>query len=162
MKRRTNKYHNKKVTIDGIRFASTSEGNRYLELKAEKEAGRIRDFSRQPRYLLQESFRKNGELFRAIHYVADFLIINLDGSQTIEDVKGWLGYTTPEFKLKRKLFEYRYPDLTLTITQMKRKGKPPRSKVRTPDNPGRKKKRQVRKGARPDSPLTVPPDHRLS
>ena len=34
------------------------------------------------------------------------------------------GYTTPEFKLKRKLFEYKFPALSLIL--LKRSGKPKR------------------------------------
>jgi hypothetical protein len=136
MRQRGNKYHNKKVVHDGIKFASKSEGERYLELKAMQEKGEIRDLVIQPKFILQESFRKNGELFRAIHYVADFQY-NQHGPSglklVIEDVKGYMGYTTPEFKIKRKLFEARYPDLSLTITQMNNRKKTPVRKLKGKD-----------------------------
>lgn len=51
-------------------------------------------------------------VFRAIHYIADFRVIYQDGHIEIEDVKG---VETEAFKIKRKLFEAAYPDLTLKI-----------------------------------------------
>ena len=63
-------------------------------------------------------------LIRDIRYLADFKIWYGPHNVAIEDVKGWGGYTTPEFKLKRKLFEYKYPGLTLIL--LKRAGKPKR------------------------------------
>jgi hypothetical protein len=130
MRKLGNKYHNKKVVHDGIKFASKSEGERYLELKAMEAEGDIKDLVLQPKFILQESFRKNGELFRAIHYVADFQYTTVFGHLVIEDVKGYMGYTTPEFKIKRKLFEARYPELSLTITQMNNRKKTPVRKLK--------------------------------
>ena len=68
----SNKYKNKKITIDGHEFPSKKEGNRYLELKLLQRAGEIRNLELQPRFLLQESFKKNGKTYRKIEYVADF------------------------------------------------------------------------------------------
>lgn len=99
------KYGNKKMTIDGITFDSIAEAKYYEQLKWLKEANQIKDFILQPRFLLQESFRKNGKTFRKIEYVADFEIHNLDGSIEIIDVKG---HETKEFLIKKKLFEKRY------------------------------------------------------
>ena len=36
------KYHNKKVIIDGIKFDSKKEANRYQELKLMQRAGKIK------------------------------------------------------------------------------------------------------------------------
>lgn len=51
-------------------------------------------------------------VFRGISYIADFRVTYDDGRVVIEDVKG---IETEAFKLKRKLFEAAYPDLTLSI-----------------------------------------------
>ena len=110
-----------KVEIDGIKFASPGEAERYLELCIRNIKGDLW-FRCQPKFELQQKFRKNGILFRPIHYIADFEITFPDGHIEIEDVKGWGGYTTPDFKLKRKLFEFKYPDLALIL--LKRAGKP--------------------------------------
>lgn len=107
------KYGNKKTVVDGITFDSKAEAIYYNQLKWLKQAKQIKDFKLQPRFLLQDSFRKNGKLFRKIEYIADFEVINLDGSTEIIDIKGTI---TKEFALKRKLFELKYVD---SITLLK-------------------------------------------
>lgn len=117
-----NKYKNHAVIIDGTRFASKGEAQRYVELKLLKKNGDILDFELQPAFELQPRFTKNGVKYREIRYLADFRVTYPDGRQTIEDVKGKGGYTTPEFILKRKMFEYRFPELNLEIVQRTGKG----------------------------------------
>jgi hypothetical protein len=63
--------------------------------------------------LLQEAFEKNGRKFRKIEYVADFEVHHLDGSIEVIDVKGM---ETEAFKIKRKLFEKKYPHKLSLIT----------------------------------------------
>lgn len=111
--RRISKYGNKGTIVDGIKFSSQKEARRYMELKLMKQAGIVRDFEMQPKYLLQEAFRKNGKLIRAIYYIADFKVTYADGHEEIEDVKGQ--YMTEVFKLKWKIWDKCYPDLTLKI-----------------------------------------------
>ena len=106
-----NKYRNKKVIVDEKEFDSKREGNRYKELKLLERAGEIKDLELQPRFLLQDSFKKNGRTFRKIEYVADFKYIE-NGKAIVEDVKG---IQTDVFKLKHKIFERVYPDLELRI-----------------------------------------------
>lgn len=68
-----NKYRNKKIVIDNIKFDSKLEANRYVELKLLQRAGKIKNLELQPRFLIQEGFKKNGKTFRKIEYVADFM-----------------------------------------------------------------------------------------
>lgn len=110
--KKKNKYNNIKTTIDGIKFDSKKEANYYCQLKLLKQAGEIKDFGLQPRYELQPTFRKNGKTHRSITYVADFIVTNLDGTTDIIDVKG---VETQVFKIKKKLFEYKYPDKNLKV-----------------------------------------------
>jgi len=107
-----NKYFNKKVIIDGIPFDSKKEGKRYTELKLLKRAGLIRDLELQPVYVLQPKYtNKKGENIRAITYKADFVYYDIKKEQYIvEDTKG---FRTDVYKLKKKLFEYVYPELTI-------------------------------------------------
>lgn len=108
-----NKYHNRKTVIDDHIFDSKAEGSYYLKLKEKRDTGQIQGFTLQPRYILQESFRKNGKTFRKIEYVADFEVTHLDGSIEVIDVKATKNFTTDVYKLKKKLFEKKYPDLTI-------------------------------------------------
>lgn len=103
------KYRAKKTVIDGIKFDSKKEAKRYIVLKALEGKGEIEKLMLQPRFLLQEGFRKNGKAYRKIEYVADFMY-EQDGKLIIEDVKG---IKTDVYKLKQKLFEKRYQDLTI-------------------------------------------------
>lgn len=107
------KYRNKKVQIDMYVFDSIAESKRYRELAMLEKAGYIENLELQPRFLLQESFRKNGKTYRKIEYIADFQYKEKDNI-IIEDVKG---KETEVFKLKRKLFEYKYPHLTIRIVK---------------------------------------------
>ena len=68
-----NKYHNKKVEMDGITFDSKKEYSRWLHLKALVTMGVISDLQRQVTFELQPKFTNNkGQHIRAINYVADF------------------------------------------------------------------------------------------
>lgn len=111
---RRGKYNNQKTTIDGIVFDSKKEAEYYCQLKLLKRAGEIRDFGLQPKYELQPTFKKNGTTHRSITYVADFVITNNDGTTEIVDIKG---VETQVFKIKQKLFEYMYPDLSLKVVK---------------------------------------------
>lgn len=68
-----NKYRNKKVIVEDYVFDSIAESRRYKELKLLLKANKISDLKLQPRFLLQDSFKKNGKTFRKIEYVADFM-----------------------------------------------------------------------------------------
>ena len=105
------KYYSKKVVVDGITFDSRAESQRYCELKLLERAGKIKDLSLQHKFELQPSFKKNGKTIRAITYVADFVYFDLERMvHVIEDVKG---FKTKEYLLKKKMFEYKFPDLTI-------------------------------------------------
>lgn len=114
------KYHNKKIFIDGIKFDSKLEAERYEQLKILERAGVIRDLELQPEYELIPLFRKNGKAWRKTVYKADFRYILCDDDKTIiEDVKGSTAVITDVFRLKQKLFEYKYPELTIKIVTRK-------------------------------------------
>lgn len=110
-----NKYRNKKVQIDMYVFDSIAESRRYKELVLLQRAGKISELQLQPKFLLQESFRKNGKTYRKIEYIADFMYEE-NNKIIVEDVKG---KETEVFKLKHKLFEKKYPALELRIIKMK-------------------------------------------
>jgi hypothetical protein len=105
------KYNAKKVVIDGITFDSAVESYYYEYLKELKAKEKILNFELQPKYELISKFKKDGKQYQGIKYKADFIIYHLDGSEEVIDVKGM---ATPEAKMKRKLFNYKYHDLKLT------------------------------------------------
>jgi hypothetical protein len=115
----TTKYKSKAVEIDGHVFQSKIEANYYEHLKWLLEHKEIKSFSLQPRYLLLDKFRKNGKTYRKMEYIADFEVHHLDGSIEVVDVKG---VETEAFKIKRKLFEHKYPYKLSLVTYVKKYG----------------------------------------
>ena len=103
------KYGNRKSMFNGIVFDSKAEANRYRELYLLESAGEIEDLILQPEYELIPAFTKNGKRYRKIMYIADFQYRKGDDI-FVEDVKG---YKTEVYKIKKKLFEYKYPNLEL-------------------------------------------------
>jgi hypothetical protein len=83
---------------------------RYAELKVLEKAGELRNLVTQPRFLLQDKFHYQGQVQRAIEYVADFKYdMKVDGKWVpyVEDFKG---YKTDIYRLKKKLFIFKYGD----------------------------------------------------
>ena len=105
------KYKNKKVVYDGIMFASKREAKRYRELILLLKCGKIKALELQKKFVLQPSYKKNGKSIREISYVADFVYFDTERNKVVvEDAKG---YRTDIFKLKKKIFEFSYPELTI-------------------------------------------------
>lgn len=103
------KYHNNKVEINGIKFDSKKEAEHYLYLKSLLKEGKIKDLKLQTRFELQPSFKLNNKTIRAISYIADFVYWDISKNEMIiEDIKGSKNTITEVFKLKKKLFEYKY------------------------------------------------------
>lgn len=89
------KYRNVPTEVDGIRFASRREANRYCELMLLVRAGTISNLELQPRYNLTI----NG--VKVATYVADFRYEeSATGAVVVEDAKG---VRTPVYRLKKKL-----------------------------------------------------------
>ena len=104
------KYNNRKIEIDGFTFDSKLEADFYQRLKPLVKSGKIKELKIHPRYLLQEGFTKNGKHYQPIYYIADFEVLYDDGVTVIYDTKGM---RTEVYKIKRKLFEYKYQDKTI-------------------------------------------------
>lgn len=113
------KYKARKTTIDGQTFDSLIEAKYYIYLKEKQSRGEIQGFKCQPVFLLQEAFKKDGQTFRRIDYKADFEVTYPDNSIEIIDVKGM---ETEAFKIKRKLFEHKYPYKLTLIKYVKKFG----------------------------------------
>lgn len=104
---KVSKMRNIKVTLEGRRFDSTLEARAYVVLKAWEAAGAISGLELQSRYEIHSAYVVAGRKVRKIEYVPDFRFIK-DGVQYVVDAKGC---ETEVFKIKRKLFEARFPEL---------------------------------------------------
>lgn len=102
------KYKNKKTEVDGIKFDSLKEARRYGELKLLVKGGVIKDLELQPVFELIPSQVYQGKTMRKVSYIADFMYKDIKrGITVVEDVKG---FKTDVYKIKMKLFLYKYPD----------------------------------------------------
>lgn len=121
-----------KTEIDGIIFDSKMESQYYEYLKELKAAGIVTQFKLQPEFLLQEKFiiiegqvieGSNPDFLKlkrkykvpttqAIKYKSDFEVHYADGHVEIIDTKG---IETADFKIKKKMFAYKYPTLDFRV-----------------------------------------------
>lgn len=104
-----NKYHASKVEMDGVVYDSKKEAKRAGVLQQQARYGIITNLQRQVSFELQPVYTNNqGKKIRPITYIADFTY-EQNGKKYAEDVKGW---RTKEYSIKKKLFEYKYPEYT--------------------------------------------------
>lgn len=108
------KYHNRKITRDGVTFDSRKEFRRYEELQLLQQAGEIANLRRQVKFVLIPTQRepskigtrggvKKGKLLeRECAYIADFVYTE-NGKIVVEDTKG---LRTKDYIIKRKLMLY--------------------------------------------------------
>lgn len=99
------KYHNRKVIVDGLKFDSVKEAKRWRELCLLYRAGEIGEVERQVEFVLIPAQRTRtpdgkAKTERAVKYIADFVYLDKNGRQVVEDVKG---VRTKEYIIKRKL-----------------------------------------------------------
>lgn len=91
---RPHKYGAAATEVDGIRFASKREAQRWGELKMMEVAGHISELKRQVPYEIVVYGH------RICKYVADFVYVDASGLVVVEDVKG---VKTPLYRLKKRL-----------------------------------------------------------
>ena len=106
---KNNKFHAQKAEYNGRTYDSKKEARRASVLEQQVRCGIITGLRKQVEFTLQPAYVNNqGKKIREIKYIADF-VYNKDGKLYVEDTKG---FRTPEYKIKRKIFEYQYPGYT--------------------------------------------------
>lgn len=95
------KYKAIPTIVNGIRFASKREANRYKELLLMVMAKKISDLTLQPPFTFP----------CGVKYKGDFSYIE-NGVRIYEDVKG---FKTPVFNLKMRMMKHHYPEVILRI-----------------------------------------------
>lgn len=104
-KPKQNKYKNKKVIYNGIKFDSKKEMNYYIKLKTLEKAGKIKDLRLQVPFIVLETFRLNDKTYKKTKYIADFIYCDKEGKYHVVDTKG---VRTDVYKLKKKLMAWKY------------------------------------------------------
>lgn len=105
-----NKYMNRKTVVDGQKFDSKKEANRWTELKLMERAGLITDLKRQVKFILTPAkYDERGKLILPTSvYIADF-VYRKNRRQVVEDVKGYKkGPAYNLFRLKKKVMYDKY------------------------------------------------------
>jgi hypothetical protein len=101
-----NKFFNKKIIVNGQKYDSKSEYNRYLELKQMLKDRKISNLLSQVKFQLIP--KQKGE--RAVIYIADYVYTE-NGKTIIEDVKSEYTRKDKVYIIKRKLMKLNYPDV---------------------------------------------------
>ena len=115
--KKQSKYHNKPITVDGIRFDGVNEYRRFNFLKLMERAGEISNLRYHVKYTLfpkgtvevrrfpdgRETVLKRYE--REHWYEADFVYVNKKGEEIVEDFKG---FVTDTFQEKRDILKSLY------------------------------------------------------
>ena len=100
-----NKYKNKKVVYNGIKFDSKKEMNYYIKLNMLEKAGKIKDLRLQVPFVVLETFKLNDKTYKKTKYIADFTYYDKEGKYHVVDTKG---VRTDVYKLKKKLMAWKY------------------------------------------------------
>lgn len=101
-----NKYNNTKVEYKGIKFDSIKEMKHYQLLEYLQKIGEIKELKLQVPYELIPKYKINNKTVRKCVYIADFTYITTnDDKLHVVDTKG---FRTDVYRLKKKLFEYKY------------------------------------------------------
>lgn len=93
---RPRKFRNVPVVLDDHRLDSQAEARHYLWLKAEQQAGRIRDLVVHPVYALAV----NGQPI--CRFIPDFRFVR-DGQTVLEDVKSPVTAKLRTYQIKKRL-----------------------------------------------------------
>jgi len=120
-KPKVNKYQAQKCELNGEKFDSRKELQRWLELRLLERSGQITGLKRQVKFELIPAQRepdktgkrggviKGKTLEQSCDYYADFVYKDSRGNTVVEDVKGYKqGGAYSVFTIKRKLMLYRY------------------------------------------------------
>ena len=103
------KYHNTKVEYNGIKFDSVKEMKHYQLLEYRQKIGEIKELKLQVPYELIPKYKMNDKTIRKTVYIADFVYYDTRDNKThVIDVKSSFTRKNEVYRIKKKLFEYKY------------------------------------------------------
>lgn len=107
------KYRNIRTEYNGVVFDSKKEMRRGVELVLMERAGVISGLERQKAFELQPGYVNNkGEKIRPITYIADFYYYDKGREKWVaEDVKSPATRQDKVYRIKKKMFEFRYLEI---------------------------------------------------
>lgn len=103
------KYHNTKIEYNGIKFDSVKEMKHYQLLEYRQKIGEIKELKLQVPYELIPKYKMNDKTIRKCVYIADFVYYDTRDNKThVIDVKSSFTRKNEVYRIKKKLFEYKY------------------------------------------------------
>lgn len=118
---RRQKYGNQVTEVDGERYESKWEMQRYGELQEQERQGLISDLRRQVEFALDVRSHL-GHPVRICCYVAD-AVYRKDGATVVEDTKSEATRKKESYRIKAKLFEALYGLKILEVVRAPRRRK---------------------------------------
>lgn len=103
------KYNSKQTIVNGIKFPSILEADRYQQLLLLLRAGEIANLKLQVEFVINQAYTdaETGERMRSVVYIADFVYFDMRTKRTvIEDTKG---IETAVFRNKWRQIKELYP-----------------------------------------------------
>lgn len=113
--KKESKYKNEKVEYGGIIFDSIQERDFYIK---EIEPLKLRGYKieLQKEFILQEGFEKKGVKYQPIKYSCDYYVESQDKTDVrIIEIKG---FALTDYVMRKKMFEYKYQDLSITVIKI--------------------------------------------
>jgi hypothetical protein len=97
---------------------SKTEHERLLQLRLLEKAGEIKNLQEQVSFELQPSFKTNqGKTIKKMEYTPDFVYYDCKLKGIVaEESKG---FKTESYKMRSKLFQYKYPEYIFIETGLK-------------------------------------------
>lgn len=114
-----NKFHSTPTIVNGIKFPSLLEANRYSQLILMRRSGEISGLKLQVEFVINQAYKDavTGERMRPVIYVADFMYFDTTTKRTVvEDTKG---FETSTFKNKWRQCREIYPEYDWRILTRK-------------------------------------------
>lgn len=108
---RKNKFNNRKIIINGVKYDSKHEYERWKELELLNNIREITDLQFQVKFSIcpkAPNVRGSRERF----YIADFVYTRSDGTKVIEDAKSPITKKDKTYRLKKQLVQVLYPEYT--------------------------------------------------
>ena len=109
--KKENKYRNKKIIINGIKYDSKKEAKRHQELLLLEKMGEISNLELQKTFELIKTNKQVKPTLKKCLYIADFYYYDKKYKKFIvEDIKSDITRTTA-YQIKKKIFCEKYKDL---------------------------------------------------
>lgn len=121
-----NKFGAKRTEIDGHKFASKLEGNRYITLRDAQANGVIKNLKLQPRIWFFEKFQSaDGKKWTGLRYTADFQYEMADtGQRVIEEVKSKATVGRSDFRMRLQMLAYFEEEFYMDLVIVQSAGAP--------------------------------------